>query len=55
MLMCVCVCVSLCLCVCVYAYVADSFETIADRNDVLVDTFNRRLEVSATYLKPYCR
>ena len=39
----------------IYTYVGDTFETIADRNDVLVDTFNCRLEVSATKRKFYCR
>ena len=39
----------------IYAYVGDTFETVADRNDLLVDTFNRRLEVSATKRKFYCR
>ena len=39
----------------IYTYVADTFEMVADRNYVMVDTFNRRLEVSATWRNFYWR
>ena len=39
----------------IYTFVADTFEMVADRNYVMVDTFNRRLEVSATWRNFYWR